>query len=211
MDNDATQSPGLFRSKAARLWGTLLALLLACFLLVGIVMPAEYSLDPFGTGRALGLLGLAEGGAAVVIEEQQAHRTDEQEFVLAPFESVEYSFELAQGATMVFSWQATDEVVFNLHSSPLLLPDGAAIDYAESFSSGRERRAQGTYTAPFTGRHGWFWENRNAQQVRLKLLVSGFIWAPRRSSVSGEEQRQLQPVFGILPATPRGDNQGEKK
>ena len=211
MDEDAAESPRLFKSMAARLWGTLLAFLFALLLLVGIILPAEYSLDPLGSGQALGLVGLADGGITAVVEEQQAHRADQQEFVLAPFESVEYSYELAQGATMVFSWQATDEVVFNLHSSPWLLPDGAAIDYAESFSAGRQRAAQGTYTAPFTGRHGWFWENRNSQEVRLELLVSGFVGAPRRSSLSGEEERQLLPVFGILPEALTGDNRGDKK
>jgi len=176
----------------------LAALLTAGLLLVAIVLPAEYSLDPLGTGRSLGLLGLAEGGSSALVRENQPHKVDRQEFQLAPFESVEYSYQMPIGSSFVYSWSASRELVFNLHSSPDLPPTGASSDYAESFSAGRVRQAQGTYSATFTGRHGWFWENRTDEPVKLTLLVSGFVQAPLRSSVSGQQEGQLAPVFGIL-------------
>ena len=173
-------------------------LIMALIILMAVILPAEYSLDPLGSGQALGLLGLAETPPAAVIEEQRAHATDRAEFVLAPYESVEYSYVMDVGASMVFSWQANAELVFNLHSSPNLPPAGEPSDYAESFSAGRTPKAQGTYTATFSGRHGWFWENRTQEEVTLTLFASGFLREPLRSSVSGQETRQLTPVFGIL-------------
>ena len=173
-------------------------LILAIVVLVVVVLPAEYSLDPLGSGQALGLLGLADAPPVAVREEQRAHAADRAEFVLAPFESVEYSYLMDVGASMVFSWQASSELVFNLHSSPNLPPAGQPSDYAESFSAGRAPAAQGTYTATFSGRHGWFWENRSQEEVTLNLVASGFLRKPLRSSVSGQEMRQLTPVFGIL-------------
>ena len=176
------------------------AAILAAVLLITLVLPAEYSLDPLGTGRALGLLGLADGGASALTSEDQPYKVDRVEFQLSPFESVEYSYRMNLGSSFVYSWQANQELVFNLHSSPDLPPEGAPADYAESFSAGRSPQAQGTYSATFTGRHGWFWENRTNQRVSLALSVSGYMQAPLRSSVSGQEQRQLAPVFGILQA-----------
>ena len=191
--------------RGTSLWLTLLgALFAAVLLLVAIVLPAEYSLDPLGTGRSLGLLGLADGGSAAVVVENKPYSIDRVEFELAPFESVEYSYRMVLGSSFVFSWQANEEVVFNLHSSPDFLPPGAPSDrseiYSESFSAGRSPGTQGTYKATFTGRHGWFWENRTNQLVTLRLSVSGFVEAPLRSSVSGQEERQLAPLFGILKA-----------
>jgi len=187
-------------SSATALFALVAALILSAAVLVTIVLPAEYSLDPLGTGRALGLLGLADGGASAVTSEDQSYKVDRVEFQLSPFESVEYSYRMNIGSSFVYSWQADQELVFNLHSSPDLPPADAPTDYAESFSAGRSPKAQGTYSATFTGRHGWFWENRTNQLVTLTLSVSGYIQAPLRSSISGQEQRQLAPVFGILKA-----------
>lgn len=175
------------------------ALLGAIVVVVGVILPAEYGLDPLGSGRLLGVLGLAEGGPEAVASESSSHVQDNAEFELAPFESVEYSYRMTIGSSLVFSWVASDELVFNLHSSPDLVPTGAASDYAESFATGRTDSAQGTYTATFTGRHGWFWENRTNASVRLRLAAAGFMSAPLRSSVSGQETSQAKPA---LPPDP---------
>ncbi len=197
MNNQQATEPKKL-STATAVLALFAALLLAAVLLVTVVLPAEYSLDPLGTGRTLGLLGLADGGASAVTSEDQPYKLDRVEFQLSPFESVEYSYRMEIGSSFVYSWQADRELVFNLHSSPDLPPLDAPADYAESFSAGRSPQAQGTYSATFTGRHGWFWENRTNQQVTLTLSVSGYMQAPLRSSVSGQEERQLAPVFGIL-------------
>jgi len=174
-------------SKKSLVVRIVVALLLALAILFVVVLPAEYSLDPLGSGDALGVLGLAEGGDAALIAESDAHRVDTRDFILAPFESVEYSYNMPLGASMVFSWQASDELVFNLHSSPAVPPQGAAADYAESFSNGRANAAQGTYTATFNGRHGWFWENRTNAEVTLRVAVAGFVGAAQTSSLAGQE------------------------
>lgn len=47
-----------------------IAVTIAALLLVTVILPAEYGIDPLGTGRALGLanLGAGAGGSAVVIK-----------------------------------------------------------------------------------------------------------------------------------------------
>ena len=149
---------------------TLISLVLAAVVLFTLVLPAEYGIDPLGTGEALGLLGLSRSGPSAIVDATIDLRHDRIVFELAPFESVEYKYRLEQDAGMVFRWSATGELVYDMHAEP----DGAEAGYAESFDTGRGAGASGTYLAPFPGIHGWFWENRGTQTVRLSLDTDGF-------------------------------------
>ncbi len=149
---------------------TLLAVAIAAVLLVTVVLPAEYGLDPLGAGERLGLTGLSRTAPRSVSDEPIPFRSDRVRFVLAPFESVEYKYRMAADGAMVFSWSASAEVLFDLHAEP----DGAEPGYAESFAQGRDNSGNGTYVAAFPGIHGWFWENRGADSVELELMTSGF-------------------------------------
>lgn len=150
---------------------TLGALLLAALILVTVVLPAEYGIDPLGSGRLLGLTGLARSEPEALATAEQSLHVDRVRFELAPFESVEYKYRLGAGEALVFSWSATGEVVFDFHAEP----DGAAPGYAESFERGRRSSARGSYVAPFAGIHGWFWENRGLQPLVVDLVSSGFF------------------------------------
>lgn len=133
--------------------------------LVGIVLPAVYDRDPLGTGRLLGLID-APGGLELQFE---PHRSDDVEFVLEPFQSLEYKYLMDQRSAMVFSWQADGELYFDLHADDRTRPD-----YSESSLEGVASRQMGTYVAPFNGMHGWFWENRSFDTVTLRLVTAGF-------------------------------------
>ncbi|NQX88874.1 MAG: hypothetical protein HRT77_09430 [Halioglobus sp.] len=147
------------------------AFLVAVILLVTVLLPAEYGWDPLGTGAALGLLGMAVDDVAVLDEQDSPWRQDAIALQLAPFESVEYKYRLQQGEALLFQWRADGEVLFDLHAEP----DGAAQGYAESFATGRGSGANGSYTAPFPGLHGWFWQNRGDKTVIVTLQTSGYF------------------------------------
>lgn len=149
---------------------TLISLVLAVIVLFTLVLPAEYGVDPLGTGEALGLLGLSRAGPSAIIDTTADLRHDRIVFELAPFESVEYKYRLEQDASLVFHWSASGELVYELHAEP----DGAEAGYAESFDKGRGSGANGTYLALFPGIHGWFWENRGTETVHLTLETDGF-------------------------------------
>lgn len=149
---------------------TLISLVVAIVALISVVLPAEYGFDPLGTGELLGLTGLSRTGPRAVTTQQLPFRTDRVRFELAPFESVEYKYRVEQNGAVVYSWSASDEVLFDLHAEP----DGAEPGYAESFEQGRGLADNGTYLAPFPGIHGWFWENRGVRNVVVELVTSGF-------------------------------------
>lgn len=152
------------------LLASLLSLAVAGVILVTLVLPAEYDIDPLGTGALLGLSGLAAAPETALEPAQGPLYDDRVSYTLGSFESVEYKYRLSAGATMVFAWQASAPISFDLHAEP----DGADEGYAESFAKGRGERDSGSYHASFSGIHGWFWENRGPEPVTVTLETAGF-------------------------------------
>ncbi len=148
------------------------ALAAAGLVLLVWVLPAEYNLDPLGTGKWLGLTGLA-GSPRVASHQAQGQdfTSDQIHYELTPFASVEYKYQMAQGQTLVYQWHASGELIFDLHSEE----EGSDPEDATSFSTGRSTSGRGSYTAPYTGIHGWFWENRGNETVTFSLHTTGFI------------------------------------
>lgn len=163
------------------------ALLAAAFVLATAVLPAEYGIDPLGTGRILGLAALSEGTTGAISSQPAEYKVDAAEFVLGPYEFLEYKYRLEQGGTMVFSWEATRPVIYDFHSEP----DGAPEGYAESFDKAQAAQAHGTYTAPFSGIHGWFWENPGSGEVTIKLTTAGFYTAAQEFSGNDSSLHEL--------------------
>ncbi|MCR9105938.1 MAG: hypothetical protein NXI15_11655 [Gammaproteobacteria bacterium] len=147
------------------------ALAAALALLVTVVLPAEYGWDPLGSGKALGLTGLATEKSTALVAQVGPWQQDRRTFHLAPFESVEFKYRLQSGDVLLFQWQSSAELVAELHAEP----DGAAPGYAETFDKSRKRQAAGSYHAVFTGLHGWFWQNRTQQNATLTLQTNGYF------------------------------------
>jgi hypothetical protein len=171
---------------------TAVALLVALGLLVTVILPAEYGFDPLGTGSALGLTQLSasvpvpedastlkpNSAPTPTVEGPVAHypaeyKFDSVEFEIGPYEYVEYKYRLENGASMLYSWTADSEVIHDLHGER----DGAASNAAESFDKRNRRQASGMFTAPFSGIHGWYWENPGGDPVKIKLTTAGFYSA----------------------------------
>jgi hypothetical protein len=79
---------------------TLVAMVIAGLVLVTVVLPAEYGIDPLGTGEPLGLVVLTDAGNIPVrtdgiVSSSRSYRVDEKTFELGPGEEVEYKFRLA--------------------------------------------------------------------------------------------------------------------
>ena len=162
-------------------------MVVATLALVLFVLPAEYGLDPTGLGDKLGITGMSGYSVSALSTEQAAFKQDYVEFPLAPFESVEYKYTLAAGQSMLFSWQAEDEVVFDFHGEQ----EGSDPEDAVSFAVGRSSAEHGTYVAPYSGIHGWFWENRGRREVTVRLTTQGFYSSSSTFSRSGEYTREL--------------------
>jgi len=176
-------------SRARILTATAAALVAASVILAVAILPAEYGLDPLGTGRALGLTALSgtvaddtparpavqtPGGAPTsAVLPPAALQQDTFEVELRPFEGVEYKYRMEQGASLVYSWTATATVGYEFHGEP----DGAPAKYFDSYGKGEAAEAHGGFTAAKPGVHGWFWENTTAARVKVTLRTAGFYSA----------------------------------
>ena len=165
------------------------ALLAAGLILVMFVLPAEYAVDPLGTGARLGLLDLGvtgqqiaaleaakpEAGAAaetpIIVGQGKPFTQETVDFTIAPHTGMEYKYRLDKGHALLYSWKATAPVNYELHAEP----DGAPRGYAQSYEKkSSTAEASGTLTAPFPGIHGWYWENTTGQEVVVTLTTAGF-------------------------------------
>jgi hypothetical protein len=196
------------------------ALLVAIVVLVTAVLPAEYGIDPLRTGAALGLTQLSASASpaddvpapvattlAPTVEGPVAnypaeYKFDSVEFEIGPYEYVEYKYRLEKGASMLYSWTADADVIHDLHGEP----DGAAKDYAESFEKRTRRQADGMLTAPFSGIHGWYWENPGGQPIKVRLTTAGFYSAALEIRLDhSRHPHELTPLDAIAGRQPKAN------
>jgi hypothetical protein len=203
-------------SVRAIVMATVLALAVAAILLVTAVLPAEYGIDPLGTGKALRLTDLskadaakavpkpsdaapdkksevvgtiipvlepaADGGApkmkGTFIAQSKAYKMDSREMTLKAGEGMEVKYNMKKGAGVVYSWTATDKLLFEFHGEPNVKPQGKeGTDYYETYDIDNQvgqDQGHGTFVAPSSGIHGWFWENKTGKAVTLKVISAGF-------------------------------------
>ncbi|MBV9504803.1 MAG: hypothetical protein JO323_07335 [Acidobacteriia bacterium] len=177
-------------SKQKILTATAVALGVALLLLFTVILPAEYGIDPLKTGAALGLTGISKAteagppprgaapkpvqGGSVYTPEAKAYKVDSEDLLLAPHEGVEIKYHMRKGAGMVYAWKANGTVSFEFHGEPDQKPNP---DYFESYQLNDktgDNHAYGSFTAPTTGIHGWFWENKGDKNVEIHLTTAGF-------------------------------------
>src|SRR5262249_55049815 len=162
-------------SKTAIVKATLIALGVALVLLFAAVLPAEYGVDPLGTGKLLRLNGIAgdSGGggraipvkAGIVTLQPGTYKVDTEEIGLHPGEGFEIKYHMQKGASIVFAWKADGPLQFEFHGEPDKKPNKDYFEsYLRDYSAGRAEFF-GSFIAPSTGVHGWFWQNKTKNDV----------------------------------------------
>jgi len=163
------------------------ALLVAGLVLVLFVLPAEFAVDPFGVGARSGLLDLgvvgqqvdalnetASAGAAqatILAPQERAFQQETVEFTAAPGEGLEYKYRLDKGESLLYSWKTSGPVHVEFHAEP----DGGPAGYAQTYEMVDSlSSSSGTLTAPFSGIHGWYWQNRGTEPVTVTLTAAGY-------------------------------------
>ncbi|MBC55664.1 MAG: transmembrane anchor protein [Confluentimicrobium sp.] len=185
-------------SSAQLLKSTIIAAVSAVVILVTVVLPAEYGIDPTGVGRTIGLAEMGEIKTQLA-EEAEADRlldaaADEQSSLLSDFLGLFVSAAHAQEAE---AWR--DAVTFTLAPGDsaewkLVMTEGQTAEYRMLVEGGRvnfdlhghgsgqsvtyERGRgssgdEGEIIADFDGEHGWFWRNRDSSPVTVTVQVRG--------------------------------------
>ena len=187
-------------SKRKLVRSTLIAAASAAMLLVTVILPAEYGVDPTRIGGVLGLTEMGQikqqlaskSGQETVTVTDVMSETPEVSNIVAP------EVEALEEAIPAISW--SDETTVTLKPGEaaevkLTMQKGDVAEYEwvtsqghlnsdlhadganKAFTSYRKGRAEtsdaGVLTAEFDGSHGWFWRNRSDDVVDVTLRVRG--------------------------------------
>lgn len=186
---DASELP----STGKLLKSTGIALVIASALLVTVVLPAEYGVDPTRIGSVLGLseMGRIKVQLAAEAEAEEAalataavapaattpvmpaapaapgQRSDQTVITLAPDQGAEIKLVMAQGGVVNFTWTSSGGAInYDTHA------DRPGTPY-HAYGKGSEQRVEGELVAAFDGSHGWFWRNRTGEPVTITLRTEG--------------------------------------
>jgi hypothetical protein len=210
MSDDTTTRLALAEQRARIALAAAAAMLVAGVVLMAAILPAEYGVDPLGTGRVLGLTSLAQANESAAGEGEGASaqelpqslepvrpgantaqavplKQDTVTFKLGPREGMEYKYRMEKGASFVYSWTSTGRVNFDFHGEPVGAPKG----YAESYQMGEGQNAAGSFFAPTPGIHGWFWENLSDNDITVTLTSTGFYASGIEFSAKGQTPHDL--------------------
>ena len=187
-------------SSAQLLKSTAIAAASAIAILVTVVLPAEYNIDPTGVG---GMLGLAEMGeiklqlaAEAEADRQMDAGIEEESSLLDDIFGLLVGSAAAQDA-VAEEWR--DEISFTLEPGEhaewkLSMTEGQTVFYRMTVTGGRvnfdmhghgnganatyekargSTGSEGPLVAQFDGDHGWFWRNRDNADVTVTLQLRG--------------------------------------
>lgn len=190
MDQDIhAPTPGELPSARQLNRATVIAFGVAAVLLVTVVLPAEFGVDPTRIGGVLGLTEMGEMKRAeasgvtasdegdLTLDPEPAMtyslQTAEQSVTLAPGEGREVKAKMQAGAEMDYSWSTGGTPVrYELHGEP----DGAVGDEYSSYKKGNSAGETGKFKAPMAGTQGWYWRNDSKQPVTVTVKATG-TWA----------------------------------
>lgn len=189
-------------STSQLLKSTGVAVVVASAILVTVVLPAEYGVDPTRVGSLFGLTEMGRIKQQLAQEAEADAAADAQAAARAttPASAPPASAaSTASTATPVPAGTRSDETVITLAPDQgaeikLVMEEGASARYTWSSSGGRinfdvhadrpgtsyhgygkgsSQREEGVLTAAFTGNHGWFWRNRSGAPVTITLKTDG--------------------------------------
>lgn len=180
---------------------TVLAAIAAFILLVTVVMPAEYGIDPTGVGNTIGLKRMGEIKISLANEANAALTQDPG--------SIEQAGPAVKAGSEVSRPEPAQSVaaLLNHEMRVTLAPDegteikvamkkGSKVQYRwwtdggranfdvhadskelnidyHNYSKGSEQEKDGVIEAAFDGSHGWFWRNRTSQDLTITLQTNG--------------------------------------
>lgn len=200
-DNDISSHNEL-PSMGKLIKSTILAVFVAAAVLVTVVLPAEYGIDPTGIGDAIGLLKMGEIKVSLAQEAASDKQATPEKESPSGNKLQEVSQEIPEeAASESDSDSRSDQMTITLEQNEgkeikLTMKKGQQVDYVwwtddgranfdahadskelqisyHSYEKGSKERSEGVLEAAFDGNHGWFWRNRTSKTMTVTLQVSG--------------------------------------
>jgi hypothetical protein len=174
----------------------------AAVLLVLVVLPAEYGIDPTGLGSRMGLAAMHEPSRTLQIQDVIGGNAGYREVkvpdpgqptplpnpavvqlkkVDATTRTLTVHLDVDKETEIKALLDPAQVLLYSWHSDGEVYTDfhghepdaGDAFVRYEEQQSGHEGR--GSLVAPFKGEHGWYWLNISDKPVTIKLTVTGYF------------------------------------
>jgi len=181
-----------------------IALLIGGIVFVTAILPAEYNLDPIGTGKLFGFsklyvepasktstdlkiqkLTIQKLGSSVDIIkpieannpapiEQYSMRNDIITIIVPAGKGIEYKFKTLKYGSVKYEWASeNDQVVFLDFHGEVKEANPPKDVFYESYTLAYSNNMAGTFTAPFEGKHGWYFKNNHKEDVLITIKLNG--------------------------------------
>ncbi len=198
-------------NKKQLLKSVLWAFVIGAIVLVTAVLPAEYNIDPLGTGKLFGfsrlyiddtpkditestsvtvqtnveLLKLKKLGSPPSVPkpieadnppalEQLVIRNDTIEVIVVAGKGIEYKFRALKYGSVKYDWNTSDNAIVYIDFHGEVYQENPPEEvFYESYTLAFSNNMAGTFTAPFEGKHGWYFRNKNEKDVTVTLHLQG--------------------------------------
>ena len=187
---------------------TLIAAAAAGAILVSVVLPAEYAIDPTGVGQVLGLTELGRIKTQLAAEaEADLAASEKAAPAVAPAPVTAAAPQAGRPTPAPVAGTRSDEMAVTLSPGEgaevkLTMVQGARANFSWTVSGGVVNfdlhgdgggrsaryeqgrgvpRGEGVLEAQFDGNHGWYWRNRGQAPVTVTLRTNGTYSQIRRA------------------------------
>ena len=202
MNNENIHSNNEPPSMGKLIKSTILAVLIAAVILITVVLPAEYGIDPTGIGNMLGLVTMGEIKVSLA-QEAASEKTLRKKQESPPDNKLQEAVKAVAEDTSLEPEGDTrsDQMTITLKQNEgkeikLTMKKGAKVNYVwwtdkgranfdahadskalaisyHNYEKGSKERSEGVLQAAFDGNHGWFWRNRTSETTTVTLQVNG--------------------------------------
>ena len=189
-------------NKGQLLKSLVIALIIGAVVLLTAVLPAEYGLDPLGTGKLFGFSKLYQGnnetssslnfekikmekvGSPLSIpkpheaanpppEVQYRERTDTIKVVVPAETGIEYKFKSLKYGSTKYEWATDKGIVYIDFHGEVKQENPPKNVFYESYTLAYSNNMAGTLTAPFEGKHGWYFRNETNEDIVVTIRLNG--------------------------------------
>jgi hypothetical protein len=194
-------------NKGQLLKSLIIALIIGAIVLLTAVLPAEYGIDPLGTGKLFGFSKLYQGNEQIENNEiysslnfkkikmeklgspqsvpkpseadnpppevQYSVREDTIEVIVPAKKGIEYKFKSLKYGRTKYEWSTDKGIVYIDFHGEVKQENSSKNVFYESYTLAYSNNMAGTLTAPFEGKHGWYFRNETNEDIVVAIRLNG--------------------------------------
>ena len=178
-----------------------IAFLIGGIVFITAVLPVEYGKDPVGTGKLFGFskLYIKEntnqlnfkkielkdvGSPSNIIKPSEANNPapevqfdvikDSITIKIPAKKGIEYKVKILKYGSIKYEWHTQNkEIVFLDFHGEVEEKNPPKKVFYESYTVAYSNNMGGTFTAPFKGKHGWYFRNLSDKEITITLKLKG--------------------------------------